>query len=133
MNRREAREIAFKLTYEMTVTGAYNPDTRDELLEKANADCREFVDSEIAGIESHFDGIKAMIVKYAKGYDYSRIYKADIAILIISCYEIMYTDLPSAVIANEAVELAKIYSDVKSYSFINGILASVIRERESNG
>lgn len=130
MNRREAREIAFKLTYEMAVTGEYNPDTRDELLEKANADCREFVVSETEGIKAHADEIKATIVKYAKGYDYSRIYKADLAVLLVACYEIMYTDLPSAVVANEAVELAKTYSDAKSYSFINGILASVIREKK---
>lgn len=133
MNRREAREIAFKLTYEMIMTGEYNADTRDELLENANADCKQFVDSVVAGIIEHKNEIKAVIVKYAKGYDYDRIYKADLAVLTVACYELMYTDVPRAVVANEAVEIAKIYSDVKSHAFINGILASVIREDGNNG
>ena len=47
--------------------------------------------------------------------------------LYLACYEIMYTDTPPVVVANEAVELAKTYSDTKSHAFINGILASVIK------
>lgn len=128
MTRREAREIVFKLTYEMVMCGEYNTETRDELLEGADEDIKRFVDSTVSGIKEHRDDIKTVIVKYAKGYDYDRIYKTDLAILFVSCYELMYTDTPRAVVANEAVEIAKTYSDVKSHAFINGILASVIRE-----
>lgn len=128
MTRREAREIAFKLTYEMVMCGEYNTETCDELLEGADEDIKRFVDSTVSGIKEHRDDIKTVIVKYAKGYDYDRIYKTDLAILFVSCYELMYTDTPRAVVANEAVEIAKTYSDVKSHAFINGILASVIRE-----
>ncbi len=48
--------------------------------------------------------------------------------MYLACYEIKYTDTPHAVIVNEAIELAKAYSDVQSYSFVNGVLASVIKE-----
>lgn len=132
MNRRNAREIAFKLTYEMVMTGEYNTETRDELLSDANGDVKRFVDSVTFGIKEHKNEIKAVIEKYAKGYDYDRIYKTDLAVLFVSCYELMYTDTPKAVVANEAVEIAKTYSDVKSHSFINGILASVIKGGEAD-
>ncbi|MDE6965595.1 MAG: transcription antitermination factor NusB, partial [Clostridiales bacterium] len=86
-----------------------------------------YIDSVIDGITAHKDQLKAVIVKYAKGYEFDRIYKTDLAVLYLACYEIMYTDTPPAVVANEAVELAKTYSDTKSHAFINGILASVIK------
>lgn len=129
MKRREARVIAFQLTYEMVVTGAYNRQTRDGLLENdSDIESAEYIDGITNGIATHFADLKSVIVKYAKGYEYERIYKADLAVLFLACYEIIYTDTPSAVVVNEAVEIAKSFSEVKSHAFINGILASVIKE-----
>lgn len=128
MKRRAAREVAFRLTYEMVITGEFNLQTRDELLaDDGDADSREYIDKVLGGIAEKYSELKALIAKYAKGYDYDRIYKTDLAVLLLACYEILYTDTPAAVIANEAVEIAKTYSDVKSFAFINGILASVIK------
>lgn len=132
MKRRAARETAFKLTYEMVMTGQFNPETKDELWVDADKDARSYIDSVIDGITAHKDQLKAIIVKYAKGYEFDRIYKTDLAVLYLACYEIMYTDTPPAVVANEAVELAKTYSDTKSHAFINGILASVIKGDGAN-
>ncbi len=128
MKRRAAREIAFQLTYEMVMNGEYNPSTHDELLEDADCDSIGFVDSVISGITARRDEIKSIIIKYAKGYEFDRIYKTDLAVLYLACYELLYTDTPQAVVVNEAVEIAKTYSDVKSHAFINGILATVIKE-----
>ena len=129
MKRRAAREIAFKLTYEMVMTGRFNAETRDELL-SGDADCDSvnFINELTAGIAEHLDELNALIVKYSKGYEYDRIYKIDLALLLLACYEIKFTGTPPAVVVNEVVEIAKIYSDVKSHAFINGILASVIKE-----
>ncbi|MCH5165753.1 MAG: transcription antitermination factor NusB [Clostridiales bacterium] len=133
MKRRAAREIAFQLTYEMVMTGEYNAETKEELIADADADSREYIDSVINGIAARRDELKSVIVKYAKGYEFDRIYKTDLAVLFLACYELMYTDTPKAVIANEAVEIAKTYSDVKSHAFINGILASVIKGDREDG
>ena len=127
MKRRDAREIAFQLTYEMVLCGEYNADTFTELLEKADGDSREYVSSVIDGIKSHKAELRAVIEKYSHGYEVDRIYKTDLAALYVACYEIMFTDTPKAVAANEAVELVKTYSGAQSYSFVNGILASVIK------
>ncbi len=128
MKRRDAREIAFRLTYEMVMTGEYNPETKDELLQNADGDSKEFVCSIVNGISENKAALKEIITKYARGYEYDRIYKTDLAVLFVACYEILYTDTPKAVVANEAVEIAKTYSDSQSYAFVNGILASVIKE-----
>lgn len=127
MKRRAAREIAFQLTYEMVMTGDFNPQTKDELMQNADADSKTYVNGIVDGIVSHRDELKRVISGYAKGYEFDRIYKTDLAVLYLACYEILFTDTPKAVVANEAVEIAKTYSDAKSHAFINGILASVIK------
>ena len=43
MKRREAREVAFKLTYEMVMTGAFNPETADSLTVGADKESREYI------------------------------------------------------------------------------------------
>ena len=129
MKRRAAREIAFKLIYEMVMTGQFNAETRDELLsDDADSDSINYINGLTTGIAEHIDELNALIIKYAKGYEYDRIYKTDLALLLLACYEIKFTDTPPAVVVNEVVEIAKTYSDVKSHAFINGILASVIKE-----
>lgn len=128
MKRREAREIAFKLTYEMVMTGGFNPETRDDLLsENTDEEAADYIDGLLIGIGKNYAEFKDLITKYAKGYEFDRIYKTDLALLLLACYELKYTDTPPAVVVNEVVELAKKYSDTKSHTFINGILASVIK------
>ena len=70
-----------------------------------------------------------MVAKYAVGYDADRIYKPDLTALVIAAYELKYeTEIPPAVVAASAVELVKRYSDEKSFSFVNGILSTLIKE-----
>lgn len=134
MKRRDARVVAFQLTYEMVITGKFNPDTRDDLLENVDdSDSINYINSVLEGISAHLDELKTIIATYAKGYEYDRIYKTDLAVLLLACYEILYTSTPRAVVANEAVEIAKAYSDTKSHAYINGILASVIKGAGGNG
>ena len=64
-----------------------------------------------------------------KGYTPDRLYKVDLAILVLAIIELKYVkENPKEVIINEAVELAKKYSTEKSPKFINGILADIVKE-----
>ena len=128
MKRREAREIAFRLTYEMIITGEYNAETRDELLAGADVDSRAFVKSMTDGIAENKAKLDEVISEYAHGYELDRIYKTDLAALYVAAYEIIFTTVPTAVAINEAVEIVKAYSDSQSFSFVNGILASVVKK-----
>ncbi len=63
-----------------------------------------------------------------KDWTLQRISKVNIAILKIAIYEIKYKDIPFKVAINEAVELAKKYGEDKSKNFVNGILASIVKD-----
>ena len=68
-----------------------------------------------------------LISTYAKNWEFNRIAKVDLAILRLSIYELLHRlDIPPVVSVNEAIELAKRFSDSESQRFINGILDSVI-------
>ena len=63
-----------------------------------------------------------------KEWKIDRIAKIDLAILKLAIYEIKYKDIPFKVVINEAVELAKKYGEDSSKNFVNGVLASVVKE-----
>ena len=68
-----------------------------------------------------------LIAENSKGWSFARIGKAEMAILRLAIYEIIYDeDIPQNVAINEAVELAKKYGDEQAPGFINGILSSII-------
>lgn len=92
---------------------------------------REYFDKVFYGIEENREKLENIIKKYARAYEFDRLYKVDKAILLVAIYEILYMDdIPYQVSVNEAVELAKIYSTEKSAGYINGVLASVIKNME---
>ena len=63
-------------------------------------------------------------------WSYDRVSKVNIVILEIAIFEMLYLNTPYKVVINEAVELAKEYSDTKAPSFINGVLASIVKRNE---
>ena len=58
----------------------------------------------------------------------NRISKMDLSVLKLAIYEIKFSEVPYKVSINEAVELAKKYGEDKSKKFVNGILASIVKE-----
>ncbi len=132
MSRKNAREIVFKLVYETTVCGEVNEFSVELATRAMDADDRSYFDKVFRGIIEKKDRLEEIIRKYAHSFDFSRLYKVDIAILFVAIYEILYADdIPYKVSANEAVELAKAYSTERSASYINGLLASVIKNTEN--
>ena len=65
------------------------------------------------------------ISDYAKGWSIERIAHISLAILRLCAYELLYTDIPTPIAINEAVELAKIYDGDEAPAFINGILNTI--------
>ena len=103
----------------------------DEFLENEaiSEENKAFVKEIYSGIMENKDEILNKISQYLKGYTIDRLFKVDLAILLIAFYEIMYSKNEDVkVVVNEAVELAKKYSTPKSSSFIKGVLASLIKD-----
>ena len=131
MSRRSIRENVFKLVYETGVCGEVNELTVDVVTQNIDDDDKSYFDKVFYGIVDNKLKLEEIIKKYARAYEFERLYKVDIAILFVAIYEILYIDdIPYKVSVNEAVELAKAYSTDKSAGYINGILASVIKNME---
>ena len=75
------------------------------------------------------DGYTHYVSGFAEGFRADRIYRVDMALLLLACYEIIFMkdSIPYKVTCNEIIELAKVYSTDKSPAYINGILAGVIK------
>ena len=124
MSRKTIRENVFKLTYETVICGEVNDLTVEIVTQNIDQLDKAYFDEVFFGVVNKKDKLTEIIKKYARSYEFDRLYKVDIAILFVAIYEILYVqDIPHKVSANEAVELAKAYSTEKSASYINGILA----------
>lgn len=88
------------------------------------------LEKKLMDIMNHLPELDAKIEAYSNGWKKERIGKAELAILRLAIYEVLFDDIPDAVAINEAVELAKLYTDEKAPGFINGILGKVAREKE---
>lgn len=71
------------------------------------------------------DELDEIVSPHLKNWTLDRLLKTDRIILRMATYELKYTDTPEKVIFNEAVEIAKVYSDDDHYKFINGVLSSL--------
>ena len=130
LTRTEAREkimvILYQLDFYVKEKIEYNlEDVFKENLEIDNTYVRDVVNGVLENLES----IDSIISKYLENWDLDRLGKTDKAILRLGAFELMYYDTPKVVVINEAVELAKKYSDDKVVKLINAVLDK-IRDNE---
>lgn len=133
MNRTTIREQTFKLVYSLEIQKQEDLEEAIELYEESNQitdeKAKAYIADAIFGIEKNKDEIVHQIEKNLKSdWKLQRISKIDLAILKLAIYELKYTEIPFKVAINEAVELAKKYGEDSSKNFVNGILASVVKE-----
>lgn len=80
-----------------------------------------------AAIADKLSEIDETIEKVSSGWRINRMGKVDLSLLRLAVFEICFDeDIPTGVAINEAVELAKVYGQDSSPSFVNGILAKVV-------
>lgn len=91
----------------------------------------DFFRTLIYGVIKNRTMIDETISTFAPRWKIKDLPTVDRAILEIGLYEIMLTDTPSAIVINEAVEIAKEFGDKSSASFVNGVLASQVKADES--
>ena len=135
MNRSETRKVAFEFIYSLEILKT-EPSAYEEQMElflENRGICEEnlieYVKDVVLGIETNKEEILNQInEELSEKWEITRLSKINLAILKIATYEILYKKLPYKVVVNEAVELAKKYGDDNSSSFINGVLASIIKK-----
>ena len=133
MNRSAIRELAFRLIYSREIQKEENIEEQIELFLEANEvedkNAIEYINDAIKGIEANKAEILALIEKNLKSdWKVERISKVDLSLLKLAIYEIKYKNLAYKIVINEVVELAKKYGEDQSKNFVNGILASIVKE-----
>lgn len=128
MQRRTARELALKALYQIDLAGA-TPEAAFEAL-GLEPDEGAYARALVAGVLREQAVLDRLIVDHLVGWRLERIPVIDRAILRLGLYELLYVDdVPPKVALDEAVELAKRYSDERARVYINGLLSRVFRER----
>lgn len=136
MKRTEAREEAFRLLYSLQLIKEENAEGIEEQIELfinqneiTDQEAIKYIKDIIIGTNKENENIEKRISENIKSdWNIGRISKIDLTLLKLGIYEIIYTKLPYKVVINEVVELAKKYGDDSSKSFINGVLASIIKK-----
>ena len=137
MQRSAMRELAFKLVYEIEIQKQSSEEGLDIFVENneiTDKSVIEYLKDIKDGIEKNTDEINSLIVRNLKdNWSLNRISKINLSLIKLAIYEMIYKELPYKVAINEVVELAKKYADESAPVFINGILASVVKEKNLNG
>ena len=136
MNRTEAREQAFKLLYSMEIQKEYEEEQIELYFENneiTDEKTQAYVKDIWDGIKEHKEEITQKISSNLKvEWKLERLSKIDVALLKLAIYEMLYKKIPFKVAINEVIELAKKYGEDNSPSFINGILASIVKKDLQN-
>lgn len=136
MKRSAIRELTFRLIYSLEIQKVDDLEEQVELYIQCNEieenDAKEYIKDTILGINKNIVEIQGLIEKNLKAdWKIDRISKIDLSLLKLAIYEIKYKNIPYKVAINESLELAKKYGEETSKNFINGILASVVKELEN--
>ena len=137
MSRRSARDTAFRLFYEHSINGAFNPATMDvmrDCFDKGmNDNAWTYVRRMMALFEEHAEQVDALIQEHSNKWSIGHMAKVELSILRLGVCEMRFMDdeIPPSITINECVELAKRYSSEKSAKFVNGVLAAVLTAQEA--
>jgi len=130
VNRSELRKKIMTILYQINVydKNKMNYDINDVIKESMDVD-NEFVKEIVFGVVTYKNDIDTLANSYLNGWTIDRLGNTDQAILRMGIYELMYTDTPDVVAINEAIELAKLYSDDDVRKMINGVLDKVYHSK----
>lgn len=138
-NRHLGRIIALQTLYEQDFrrdAGDAEFDLQEVLQRNINrykdmVDDTDFVRALVQGVTDKADELDAILQPVAPEWPIDQIARMDRAVLRIGLYELTYeTDVPPKVVINEAVELAKAFGGENSSKFVNGVLGTVLRQRD---
>ncbi len=142
MSRTLAREDAFKLVFEMEITGISAEDALCYLYETAedsnemwaqkiiSDSSKAYLEAIIKGIEEKKNLLNERISPMLKKWTLNRLSKVNLSVLLLAFYEIEFMeDIPHKVTANEAVSIAKKYGGDESGSFVNGVIGTLLNSK----
>ena len=127
--RSELREKIMTILYQIDLYKRNNIEFDVDSTIKENVEIdNEFVKDIVYGVVTYMDTIDKLANKYLSNWTIDRLDSEGKAILRMSIYELKYTDTPDLVVINEAIELAKRYSDDSVRKMINAVLDKIVNE-----
>ena len=144
VTRRQAREWAIQM---LTAMDLNPPDEGEDFLTpyweeisaleeepvKVPARYRRFTEERVLGVKAHLPEIDAKIGSHLANWTLDRLGTVERAVLRLGVWELLYTDVPPAVVINEAVDLVNWFSTPVSRAFVNGVLDRIAHEKNEKG
>lgn len=132
MSRTELREHIFRMLFRIEFNSAEEMKEQEgfyfEDMEEATGKDQEYILDKYRAIVEKKEEIDTLLNEVSEGWKTTRMNRVDLTIMRLAVYEIKWDeDVPTGVAINEAVELAKKYSSDDGPSFVNGILAKVVK------
>lgn len=129
LNRSELRKKIMTILYQINVYEGNNVEYQvDDVVSDVVDIDNEFVKEIVYGVVTYKQELKKLANKYLSNWTINRLGNTDQAILLMAIYELMYTETPPVVVINEAINLAKDYSDDKVKNMINACLDKLYHE-----
>ena len=124
------RKLAFQALFALNSNpDALPQDIYEALLEdEATTTVPAYLPELVEGVLTHQSELDAKIDQYlSSNWTLARLNKTDLLVLRLAIYEMLYVDdVPAKVALDEALQLAKEFSDDKSRRFINGVLSNLL-------
>ena len=137
MSMSDNRKIAFEIVYSLVSQDTKYEDYKenvDMFLEARDIQGKmttKYIKDVVYGTKRHEKQIRKQIENcLSEKWTYERVSKVNIVILQIAIFEMLYKKTPFKVVINEAVELAKSFGDTKSPGFVNGVLATIVKNNK---
>ncbi|MDO4174439.1 MAG: transcription antitermination factor NusB [Eubacteriales bacterium] len=146
MGRKEAREIALHLIFELSFKQFDDEDLLSDRLEQSVMESlagdvalyagelpeqqKTYIRDTVLGVCTHYVELDAIVEAHSTNWKTNRLTHMTMSLLRLALYEMQYADdVPVGTAIDEAVELAKKYESKEASSYINGILGAVAREK----
>ena len=130
LTRSELREKIMTILYQINVYSANKIDYNvEDIIKEVNPIDNEFVKDVVFGVVTKKDELDSLANKYLNKWTIDRLGNTDQSIIRMAIYELLYTNTPGVVVINEAVELAKSFSDDDVKNMINGILDKIYKDK----
>lgn len=130
LNRSELRVKIMTILYQISIYEKNKIDYKlDDIFKEVLEIDNEFVKETVYGVITYKDEIDKIANENMNDWTIDRLGYTDQAILRIGIFELLYTQTPDIVAINEAVELAKQYSDEKVKNMINGVMDNILHNK----
>lgn len=131
MSRRSARSSAYQLIFGYLFSKEIDVKTYETMINAEDIqDCdAKYISDVVYGVKERYDELMATIAEHSKNFKVERIYKPDLAALLLACYEMKFMpDIPLKVSISEVIDIVKVFSTENSNKFVNGVLKGVYNE-----